>query len=87
MIYYDRPDTSGPKLSSYEKSNINRENVAGMQAVLGQALGIKISIKKIRYLFLVDQTRVHVDNVEGLGHFMELEVSVSITTNKLKIID
>jgi predicted adenylyl cyclase CyaB len=29
---------------------------------------------KTRYLFLLDQTRIHVDDVEGLGTYMELEV-------------
>jgi predicted adenylyl cyclase CyaB len=31
-------------------------------------------VRKTRYLHLVGQTRVHLDDVEGLGQFMELEV-------------
>jgi predicted adenylyl cyclase CyaB len=31
-------------------------------------------VKKIRYLYMVGKTRIHLDDVEGLGHFMELEV-------------
>jgi predicted adenylyl cyclase CyaB len=31
-------------------------------------------VRKRRYLYLVGQTRVHLDEVEGLGEFMELEV-------------
>ena len=37
-------------------------------------MGIKGDVKKTRYLYMVGQTRVHVDEVEGLGNFMELEV-------------
>lgn len=39
-------------------------------------MGVKGVVKKTRMLYMVDQTRVHVDSVEGLGDFMELEVSV-----------
>jgi predicted adenylyl cyclase CyaB len=38
------------------------------------AYGIRGIVRKTRYLYLVDQTRVHLDEVEGLGQFMELEV-------------
>ncbi|MEW6405591.1 MAG: class IV adenylate cyclase, partial [Chloroflexota bacterium] len=31
-------------------------------------------VKKTRYLYMVGQTRVHLDDVEGLGQFLELEV-------------
>ena len=31
-------------------------------------------VKKHRMLYMVGQTRVHIDEVEGLGHYLELEV-------------
>ena len=46
-----------------------------LQVTLSQAMGIKGEVKKTRTLILVGQTRVHIDDVEGLGQFMELEVS------------
>jgi len=45
-----------------------------VQAALGQAIGIKGVVRKRRMLYMIGQTRVHVDQVEGLGDFMELEV-------------
>lgn len=72
LIYYTRPDQEGPKRSDYQIFQTNDpENLKG---VLALAYGIRGIVKKTRYLYLVDQTRVHLDDVEGLGQFMELEV-------------
>lgn len=46
-----------------------------MKLLLSHSLGVKGTVKKTRTLYMVGQTRVHVDKVEGLGDFMELEAS------------
>lgn len=72
LIYYTRPDREGPKRSHYHISlTADPEN---LKRVLELAYGIRGVVRKTRYLYLVGQTRVHLDNVEGLGQFMELEV-------------
>ncbi|XP_077791543.1 uncharacterized protein LOC144329024 [Podarcis muralis] len=72
LVFYNRPDAEGPKLSHYAISPT--DDPTGLTAVLSQALGVQGTVKKERRLYLVGQTRVHVDRVEGLGDFMELEV-------------
>lgn len=72
LIYYARPDQEGPKRSEYHiYETPDPEN---LQRVLELAYGIRGRVKKTRYLYLVGQTRVHLDDVEGLGQFIELEV-------------
>jgi predicted adenylyl cyclase CyaB len=72
LIYYTRPDQEGPKHSDYHISLIS--DPENLKRVLELAYGIRGVVRKTRYLYLVGQTRVHLDDVEGLGHFLELEV-------------
>ncbi|EDV24816.1 expressed hypothetical protein [Trichoplax adhaerens] len=73
LIFYSRADQSGPKLSNYHITKVT-ENTDDLIHTLDLAYGIRGVVKKKRYLYLVGQTRVHVDTVDGLGNFMELEV-------------
>jgi predicted adenylyl cyclase CyaB len=72
LIYYMRPDQDGPKRSDYHLSLTS--DPKNLKQVLELAYGIRGVVRKTRYLYLVSQTRVHLDDVEGLGQFMELEV-------------
>jgi predicted adenylyl cyclase CyaB len=72
LIYYNRPDQEGPKRSDYHIAET--PNPDNLKRVLELAYGIRGIVNKTRYLYLVGQTRVHLDDVEGLGQFMELEV-------------
>ena len=74
LIYYDRPDKPGPKQSRYVLSTTGDPD--GLKKVLQEALGIEGIVRKKRHLFLVGQTRIHIDEVEGLGSFLELEVVI-----------
>ena len=72
LIFYERPNQDGPKRSDYLISEAS--DPENLKHVLELAYGIRGVVKKTRLLYLAGQTRIHLDDVQGLGHFMELEV-------------
>jgi predicted adenylyl cyclase CyaB len=72
LIYYERQNVSGPKQSNYMLSRT--DDPQSLEALLAAALGVRGVVKKIRYLYMVGNTRIHLDRVEGLGNFLEFEV-------------
>ena len=72
LIVYDRANTTAAKQSDYEIAAV--ADPQSLKQVLQRALGATHVVEKTRVLYLVDQTRVHLDSVVGLGDFLELEV-------------
>jgi predicted adenylyl cyclase CyaB len=72
LIYYERPDCTGPKESHYVVHRT--QDAANLEIALSRAIGVRGTVRKRREVFLIGQTRVHLDDVEGLGVFVELEV-------------
>ena len=72
LIAYEREDVEGAKASRYLIAPTAEP--APLREVLSRALGPAGTVKKRRHLFLAGQTRIHLDEVEGLGTFLELEV-------------
>ena len=72
LISYDRQDTREPKLSNYFICETGDPD--GLKAIFSAAFGIRGCVCKERHLHLIGQTRIHLDWVQGLGHFLELEV-------------
>lgn len=72
LIEYQRPDSAGPALSTY--TIVPTDDPEALRARIAADLGVRGVVRKVRRLYHVDQTRVHLDEVEGLGSFIELEV-------------
>ena len=72
LIFYERPDRAGPKESLY--AHCACSDPKAVSAVLGEALGVRGVVEKRRELFMIDRSRVHLDEVRGLGSFLEIEV-------------
>ncbi len=72
LIAYSRSDQSAAKLSSYIRTPVSDPDA--LKRSLIQTVGLRGVVKKRRELFLVGPTRIHLDEVDGLGKFIELEV-------------
>ena len=72
LIFYVRPDQAGPKESFYLISPT--ETPDALRESLSRAYGQAGRVRKHRTLYLAGRTRIHLDRVENLGEFLELEV-------------
>ncbi len=72
IMYYYRPDSPEPKQSDIAISFT--ENSDTLKTVLDRSIGIRGVVYKKRILYKHEQTRIHLDDVKGLGKFIELEV-------------
>jgi len=72
LIAYDREDVAGTKASRYLITPTTEPEL--LRETLTRALGVAGTVKKRRFLYLAGRTRIHLDEVEGLGTFLELEV-------------
>lgn len=72
LIFYQRPDQDGPKESFYVLTPTRAPD--SLRQALSLAYGEVGRVRKRRTLFMRGRTRIHLDEVEGLGHFVELEV-------------
>jgi predicted adenylyl cyclase CyaB len=72
LIFYRRSDEHGPKESFYVRTPTAAPD--SLRETLALAYGVVGRVRKHRTLFIAGRTRIHLDVVESLGHFLELEV-------------
>jgi len=76
LIYYNRPNQASPK-----ESNVilyKPQDATLLKEILTKAYNIKVVVDKKRKIFFIDNVKFHIDKVEGLGEFVEIE---AIDTN------
>jgi homotetrameric cytidine deaminase len=71
LIQYRRPDEAGPRTSEFR--NVPVVAAGALQTALDAAFGTLVVVEKRRRLLLWEGVRVHLDDVDGLGTFVELE--------------
>ena len=71
LIYYNRNDQPGPKSSKF--SLVKVVDVKGFKQVLEESCGIKMIVTKMREIYYLENVKFHIDEVPGLGNFVEIE--------------
>ena len=71
LIYYEREKTRDPKVSDYDIYPVR--DATALKKILRAALTVLVEVRKVRDIFILDNTRIHLDRVEGLGTFIEFE--------------
>jgi homotetrameric cytidine deaminase len=71
LIAYRRPDGDDAKGSDYLRVPV--PDAAALKEALDASYGTKVVVTKRRHLLLWQNVRIHLDEVEGLGRYIELE--------------
>ena len=74
LIHYHRANGDGPRLSDYVLAPASEPE--SLRLALTRACGLLGRVRKQRILLLAGPTRIHLDKVEGLGDFLELEIKL-----------
>ncbi len=82
LIWYERPDQTAPKPCRY--CLIPVDDPAAMKHALQAALGVHVVVEKHREIYLFHNVRIHLDQVTGLGQFLEFEavLGAEVTEDK-----
>ena len=73
LIYYERSDRPDAKESYFQLVNV--ADTKGLKGILSKSLGIKVVVEKRREIYFIKNVKFHIDAVEGLGNFIEIEAS------------
>ncbi len=71
LIHYSRKNKAGPKDSMVTLYQPNSNSQ--LKEVLTKSLGILVIVKKAREIYFIDNVKFHLDTVEQLGSFLEIE--------------
>lgn len=73
LIWYQRTNQPGPKQSDCLLTAVADVNT--LKQTLTNALGIKVAVVKKREIYFIGNVKFHIDELEGLGTFIEVEAS------------
>ncbi len=71
LIWYQRPDQEGPKTSHCVLYKTEKGSV--LKNILSDAMGVMVVVEKEREIYFIENIKIHLDLVKGLGTFLEIE--------------
>lgn len=71
LIFYERSNQAGPKNSTFNLVKV--EDAAGLKEALIKSCGLKVVVSKQREIYYIHNVKFHIDEVPGLGSFIEIE--------------
>lgn len=71
LIFYRRPDEAGPKKTQVFLYHVRPDSQ--LKELLVNALGVLVTVKKKREICFIDNVKFHIDAVDHLGSFIEIE--------------
>jgi len=75
LVWYVRPSDPQPKASDYHLVPVLQPET--LAAALRAAMGVVNVVRKRREIYLWHNVRIHLDDVDGLGQFLEFEAVLS----------
>jgi predicted adenylyl cyclase CyaB len=72
LIHYFRSNESRKRVSHYTIAETNTP--AELNSTLSSLHGILIKVKKVREITIINNVRIHIDKVIGLGNYLEIEI-------------
>lgn len=73
LIFYERPDRAGPKRADVSLVRTDAAQAAQLHETLTAAMEVLVVVDKRREIYFIDNVKFHLDRVEGLGVFVEIE--------------
>ena len=73
LIFYNRKDSKEPKQSNVALFPVNSDSSALLKEILIKSLGVHAIVNKQREIYFIDNIKFHIDRVEDLGSYVEVE--------------
>jgi adenylate cyclase, class 2 len=71
LIHYERENQEGPKQA--DVALYKTEPGSALKETLSKALGVLVTVDKVREIYFIENVKFHIDSVKDLGAFVEIE--------------